>query len=310
MTFYFGSYFLHKKIRAFVEELFVDVDVDSALDALDVTLSAGELSLVLQIFHAAGVLVGLAMRSGVAVHIPLPQYAYLVLSNSEDCLSSKRDDIRSRRLLLRTCSLALRTGVLSLYPEAALDLLHVGEMQRLFEGQSLSCSGCVNVAELFRTAEYVGEPVESIHMQVSNIIQFVVFRTDQNHLQHFWAVMYELSFSQIRQFLKKLLASCKDLINDEADRDAMLYGGRAVRLRLVCDGPTVPDAQSDATALSAVNAPGDGEMCCLGLRVPRYSNLKVALRHLLAFIADTTSSVTALGVSSPLETSDKVSSRV
>jgi hypothetical protein len=151
-----------------VNELFVDADSEDSLDALNVTLNAGELSLVLQIFHAAGVMVGLAMRSGVSVYIPLPRHAYRVLSNSEDWPSCAREDICSRRLLLRTSSLALRTGMLSLYPEAALDLLHVDEMQRLFEGRSLSCGGCVGVAELFRSAEYVGEFVESMHMQVSS----------------------------------------------------------------------------------------------------------------------------------------------
>jgi hypothetical protein len=118
--------------------------------------------------------------------------------------------------------------------------------------------------------------------------------------------MYELSASQTRKFLRKLLASSRDLSGDEAGIDSVLYGGRAVRLRIVCDGPVVPDADSDVTALVALNAPGGGDVCGLGLRVPRYSNLKVALHHLLAFIADTTSEVIAVGIPSPLETSEKV----
>lgn len=101
---------------------------------------AGEFSLVLQMFHATGrllyghlrdckviiffclgVLVGLAMRSGVPVYLPLPAAFYEALCCSVRCNDTDytEDSIKSIQSLMTVSAHCLRTGLVSVYPEVS-----------------------------------------------------------------------------------------------------------------------------------------------------------------------------------------------
>ncbi len=78
------------------------------------------------IYFETGVLVGLAVRTGVTIYMPLPELFYLTLSaGSEDVTlngsvaPAVTSFARSKRNLINSCALTMRMGILSMVPEVS-----------------------------------------------------------------------------------------------------------------------------------------------------------------------------------------------
>mmetsp|Transcript_25751 Transcript_25751/g.43204 ORF Transcript_25751/g.43204 Transcript_25751/m.43204 type:complete len:367 (+) Transcript_25751:1825-2925(+) len=242
-----------------------------------------ELNIALQLFQSTGVLLGLALQSGVPINFPLPSNGcfYEILSNS----SSRRDfrvmnvgsgnerqhSASSSSLpspsagwkedVTETIALAMRAGIVSIVPEAAFDLLSKQDLQRLFTSAAGGGGGGPAFGSSSEFDQPRGPPTAgSIYRSAT--YESPLF-ADDPHILLFWMATYELSQAQLKAFLLKVMGkilspatatSSKD-VNDamefQSQLEELLYGSySAHRLTRKSDG-LKKDAHS--SALSALH---------------------------------------------------------
>ncbi|KAJ1427722.1 hypothetical protein B484DRAFT_397107, partial [Ochromonadaceae sp. CCMP2298] len=285
---------------------------------------AAELNLSLQLFQQAGVLLGLALQSAVAVDFPLPGAFLDVLCNDlpaaaiaiaaaptaaalgvgvvgagvgAEAGGTETGTVGTGRAehvdISNTLALALRTGVLSIVPEQALELLSRQELGALL---SMRCNGSPPAAALARYATYEAG-----------------LSADDRHITLFWMAVYELSPQQVRRLLLKTLPCSANTAknptsggmglggmggvggvgvggwDESGELDEYLYGASGVGSGEMADACTIPRLHLLPPTDPSAPFPSDADSLqafphLCALSVPRYRSLQVMTQSLLLFI--------------------------
>lgn len=268
-----------------------------------------------------GVVLGLAVRTGVAVHLPLPEMFCQQLaagsenlSNGESQSTAMASFARSKRNLVKVSALTMRLGILSMVPEvrhyvrlllmvfdrncahviqAVWELLHLDDIHQLLGHKAHRLSAL----QLRHRALY-------LH-RIDNVFRHQPPDCDSQCVAYLWAALGELSAKQLKQFVGTVVSSSENYEGTRGKErtfsaDAFSTTSDICLHISVCDTNTVSDGQDrqqqDSMPLTVVSVDESAGNCSdrhadvsekltLGLQLPRYSSLKVAFQHVLAFIA-------------------------
>jgi hypothetical protein len=102
-------------------------------------LSPSRITLILQVFHSLGVMLGIAIRSNIPIILKLPSefHELLVCKSPNEYLS----DENINQIQLQTMALSLRRGITSIIPNSVLEWMRVDDIKYLLRGcPTLSCA--------------------------------------------------------------------------------------------------------------------------------------------------------------------------
>lgn len=168
--------------QGLLDDVFVHHQLSYTMSAASKdTTAAGEVFLVLNTCHYIGVLLGIALRSGVSPMARLPLDAWQIIAGEISSLGSTgvSEKESSHADFVKAAALALRHGIITIYPEEVLELLSPGDLINKLSGVS-----CCHVSLLRNFATYDAG-----------------ISANDDHVIYFWIALMSLSREQICQFL-------------------------------------------------------------------------------------------------------------